>query len=125
MTVKQRVLVTGGAGFIGSHLVDQLVSAGYPVTVLDDFSTGHLQNLDDAKRAGDVTIVKGSVLDREIIATAMRGCGRVFHLAVPCLRRSLGRPIENHDINATGTFLVLESAQQQRIDRFVYCSSPE
>jgi UDP-glucose 4-epimerase len=123
--MRGRTLVTGGAGFIGSHLVDRLVAEGYAVTVLDDFSTGRPAHLEAAHHAGDVSIVQGSVLDRRAIANAMRGCSRVFHLAVQCVRRSLGRPIENHDVNATGTLLVLDAARQQAVDRFVYCSSSE
>lgn len=119
------ILVTGGAGFIGSHLVDHLVSAGEAVTVLDDFSTGTRDNLASAARSDRLRIVEGSVLDHGAIATAMRGCDRVFHLAVQCVRRSLGQPIANHEINATGTLLVLDEARRQRIGRFIYCSSSE
>lgn len=118
-------LVTGGAGFIGSHLVDRLLADGDAVTVLDDFSSGSRVNLVEASRGGELRIVEGSVLDRAAIEVAMRGCGRVFHLAVQCVRRSLGQPVANHDVNATGTLLVLEEARRQRIDRFVYCSSSE
>lgn len=123
--MASRVLVTGGAGFIGSHLVDRLVATGHAVTVLDDFSTGHQENLEAARRAGDVMVVEGSVLDTEAIAAAIADCDRVFHLAVQCVRRSLGQPIANHEINATGTLKVLESARQQQVERFVYCSSSE
>lgn len=119
------VLVTGGAGFIGSHLVDHLISAGETVTVLDDFSTGTRGNLASAVRSGRLRIVEGSVLDPKAIETAMRDCDRAFHLAVQCVRRSLRQPLVNHEINATGTLLVLDEARRQRIGRFVYCSSSE
>lgn len=121
-----RVLVTGGAGFIGSHLVDRLIAEGRPVTVLDDFSTGTPANLQEAQAAGgDLRIVEGSILDEAAVARAMEGCGTVFHLAVQCVRRSLGRPLENHHANATGTLIVLEAARRQAVGRFVYCSSSE
>lgn len=123
--MAERILVTGGAGFIGSHLVDQLVAEGHGVTVLDDFSTGESENLEDAARAGAVRVVTGSILDRDKVAEAMEGCDKVFHLAVQCVRRSLGRPIENHDVNATGTLYLLEEARQRKVERFVYCSSSE
>jgi UDP-glucose 4-epimerase len=123
--MTSRTLVTGGAGFIGSHLVDRLLADGDEVTILDDFSSGSHDNLADACRSGRLQIVEGSVLDREAVATAMRGCRRVLHLAVQCVRRSLGKPVENHAINATGTLLVLDEARRQRIERFVYCSSSE
>jgi UDP-glucose 4-epimerase len=120
-----RILVTGGAGFIGSHLVDALVARGERVTVLDDFLTGSEDNLEAARAAADVRIVRGSVLDGERVAVAMAGCDRVYHLAVQCVRRSLGNPRESHDVNATGTLTVLETARRQGVTRFVYCSSSE
>lgn len=120
-----RVLVTGGAGFIGSHLTDVLISRGDAVTVLDDFSSGSKENLDDAGRRGDLRIVEGSVLDSSALEAAFEDCTRVFHLAVQGVRRSLGHPIENHETNATGTLLTLEAARRAQISRFVYCSSSE
>lgn len=120
-----RVLVTGGAGFIGSHLVDRLIADGQQVTVLDDFSTGRQENLQEAGATGNLRIVEGSVLDGGAIDAAIDGCDRVFHLAVQCVRRSLSHPRENHDINATGTLNVLEAARNRGIARFIYCSSSE
>jgi len=120
-----RILVTGGAGFIGSHLVDALISAKQMVTVLDDFSTGSPENLNDARARGDVRIVEGSILDPTSVMDALANCDRVYHLAVQCVRRSLGNPRESHDINATGTLTVLEEARKAGISRFVYCSSSE
>ena len=123
--MTRRCLVTGGAGFIGSHLTERLAAEGWAVTVLDDFSTGRRANLADAQRRGDVRILEGSVLDLLAVEEAAAGCERVFHLAVQCVRRSLGVPLENHDINATGTLNVLEVARRRRISRFIYCSSSE
>lgn len=123
--MSTRTLVTGGAGFIGSHLVDHLVARGHAVTVLDDFSTGSRENLAEAVDAGDVRIVDATVLDPKAVADATRACDRVFHLAVQCVRRSLDKPIENHDVNATGTLNVLEAARAAGVARFVYCSSSE
>jgi UDP-glucose 4-epimerase len=119
------VLVTGGAGFIGSHLVDYLVAEDYQVTVLDDFSSGKRSNLADAEASGAIRIVTGSILDQKILAEAMGGCSAVFHMAVQCVRRSIGKPLENHERNATGTLMVLESARREGVERFVYCSSSE
>jgi UDP-glucose 4-epimerase len=123
--MMHRCLVTGGAGFIGSHLVEHLVAADWAVTVLDDMSVGKPANLSEAQARGDVQIVRGSVLDRRAIEEAAAGCDLVFHLAVQCVRRSLSRPLENHDVNATGTLNVLEVARRRRIRRFIYCSSSE
>jgi UDP-glucose 4-epimerase len=119
------VLVTGGAGFIGSHLVDRLIAAGDKVTVLDDFSSGRRENLDSAARSGCLRVIEGSVLDGAALDKAIDGCSFVYHLAVQCVRRSLGRPLENHQINATGTLMTLEATRRAGVERFVYCSSSE
>jgi UDP-glucose 4-epimerase len=123
--MRGRVLVTGGAGFVGSHLVDALVAEGERVTVLDDFSTGEPANLAAAQASGDVHVVRGSILDERAVNTAMEEADRVFHLAVQCVRRSLGNPRESHDVNATGTLNMLEAARRSHTRRFVYCSSSE
>ena len=123
--MTRRCLVTGGAGFIGSHLVDHLVAENWAVTVLDDFSTGTRANLSEAQSRGDVRIAQGSILDRRAIEAAMAGSDLVFHLAVQCVRRSLGEPLHNHAVNATGTLNVLETARRLRVGRFIYCSSSE
>jgi UDP-glucose 4-epimerase len=119
------VLITGGAGFIGSHLADRLLADGWRVSILDDFSSGRSQNLDDAQRSGQIRIIRGSVLDRSAVDHAIEGCKRVYHLAVQCVRRSLGNPIENHEVNATGTLVTLEAARRHKVARFIYCSSSE
>ena len=120
-----RVLVTGGAGVIGSHLVDALLTRGGGVTVLDDFSTGSLENLSDAQASGRLHVLRGSVLETDAVRAAMTGCDLVFHLAVQCVRRSIGHPRESHDVNATGTLNVLEAARRLGVRRLVYCSSSE
>jgi len=101
------------------------VERGEAVTVLDDFSTGNRENLAEAQSRGNVRIVEGSILDTNISEFAVTGCDRVFHLAVQCVRRSLGQPFENHEVNATGTLRVLEAARKAGVRRFVYCSSSE
>lgn len=118
-------MVTGGAGFIGSHVVDALVARGDHVVVLDDFSSGDVENLTPAQASGKVTVVEGSVLDLGTVTRALAGCSQVYHLAVQCVRRSLGRPLENHEINASGTLHVLEAARRSGVERFLYCSSSE
>jgi UDP-glucose 4-epimerase len=123
--MTRRCLVTGGAGFIGSHLADALVAENWAVTVLDDMSTGKRTNLSEAQSRGDVQIVQGSVLDAGAIEEAAAGCDMVFHLAARCVRRSLSEPAENHNVNANGTVSVLEVARRRRIGRFIYCSSSE
>src|SRR5258708_35052364 len=125
MARASRTLVTGGAGFIGSHLVDRLVADGIPVTVLDDFSTGRRGNLDAAVGHGDVRVIEGSILDERAIDRAMVEVDRVYHLAVACVRSSLGAPLDTHAVNAGGTINLLEAARQAGVARFVYCSSSE
>src|SRR5260370_17024883 len=121
----KRVLITGGAGFMGSDLTDRLLADGFAVTVLDDFSSGRRENLCDASRDGDFRLIEGSVLDRHSLETAIEGCTRVYHLTVQCVRRSLGTPIDNHEINATGTLMTLDAARRATLERFIYSSSSD
>jgi len=121
----RRALITGGAGFIGSHLADHLIASGFEVSVLDDFSTGSRANLTEAGETSRLKIVEGTVLSGGDIDRAMSGCDIVFHLAVRSVRHSLGDPIDNHHVNATGTLNALEAARRAGIRRFVYCSSSE
>jgi UDP-glucose 4-epimerase len=113
------VLVTGGAGFIGSHVCAALCAAGRSVVVLDDLSTGNEANL-----AGlPVRWVRGSVTDPAAVAAAMQGVRGVVHLAaLPSVARSLERPLDTHHACATGTAVVLHAASQQRA-RVVYAGS--
>ncbi len=116
------VLVTGGAGFIGSHLVDTLIARGDRVRVLDNFTTGRRENL--AAVAGAIELIEGDVRDWETIRRAAAGCDLIFHLAaLVSVPRSIQEPALNHEINVTGTFHVLEAARQAGIRRVVYASS--
>ena len=126
MSHPRRVaLVTGGAGFIGSHLVDELARRGLAVRVLDDLSTGTLANLQGALATGRVEFVPGDVRDREGLRAAMAGVGVVFHLACRGVRHSLGRPLESHEVNAAGTLAAAREAHRAGVDRFVHVSSSE
>jgi len=116
-----RYLVTGGAGFIGSHLVQALLSRGDEVRVLDDFSTGRRQNLQGM--VGQLEIVEGSILDKATLADAIAGVDGVFHLAArSSVSESLEEPMRYHEVNATGTLRVLESARDAGA-RVVYAGS--
>jgi UDP-glucose 4-epimerase len=119
----KKILVTGGAGFIGSHLVDALSS--HEVRILDDFSTGRRENL--AQHAGrpNVEIVAGDLRDPATVARALEGVDVVFHLACRGVRHSIGHPLENHEVNATGTLLLLGEARRAGVQRFVHVSSSE
>lgn len=113
-------LVTGGAGFIGSHTVETLVSCGIAVRVLDDLSTGRLENL-----AGlDVDLVKGSVADEQVVARAMHGCTHVVHLAAKAsVPGSCDDPIGYDQVNVRGTLVVMDAARRAGVRRLVYASS--
>ncbi len=114
-------LVVGGAGFIGSALVRLLATRG-PVRVLDDLSTGRREHLDGV--AG-VDLRVGSMLDPADVAAAVDGAGVVFSLACLGVRHSLARPVENHEVNATGVLRLLEAARRAGVDRLVHTSTSE
>ncbi|MBI5139592.1 GDP-mannose 4,6-dehydratase [Candidatus Nomurabacteria bacterium] len=116
---KLNVAVTGGAGFIGSHLVDKLCGSNN-VFVIDNFATGKRENL-----PANVQILEGDVRDLQFLTKALRGVDVVFHLATHCVRLSLGEPGINHEVNATGTLNTLMASQKNNVKRFVYCSSSE
>lgn len=115
-------LVTGGAGFIGSHLVERLVHAGHHVRVLDDFSSGKTKNLEAVEKRIDV--VHGSITDPGIVQRATAGCEVVYHLAaLPSVVKSVEDPLRSHEICATGTVQVLDAARRQGVRRVVYAGS--
>jgi UDP-glucose 4-epimerase len=117
-----KILVTGGAGFIGSHLTEALVRAGHDVRVLDDLSSGRRTNL--AAVAGDVEIVRGDCARLEVVRKAVRGREAVFHeAAVPSVARSVADPEVAHRSGATATFNVLLAARDGGVRRVVYAGS--
>lgn len=117
-----RVLVTGGAGFIGSHLVDRLVSENHEVSVLDSFSTGKRENLDLVRAS--VTVHEADVRDAAAVDRAIEGCEVVFHeAAVVSVPYSVEHPQETHDVNIQGTLNVLLAARKNHVRRVVFASS--
>ena len=117
-----RVLVTGGAGFIGSNLVRACLERGDEVRVLDDFSTGRSENL--AELQGAIDLVKGSIVDFETVQRSMIGCAVVYHLAaVPSVVQSIEEPVRTHAVNVSGTVHVLEASRREGVRRVVYASS--
>ena len=115
-------LVTGGCGFIGSHLVDELVASGNKVRVLDNLSTGNAANL--AQVRGKIDLIIGSVTDASKVAAAAAGCEVVFHLAaLPSVVKSVEDPLACHEICATGTLMVLDAARKAGVRRLVYAAS--
>jgi UDP-glucose 4-epimerase len=120
--MSELCLVTGGAGFIGSHLVEALTARGNRVRVLDDFSTGRRDNLAGVRPAPE--IVEGDVADPGAVARAVGGAGVVFHLAaLASVQRSVEDPVASHRICDTGTLHVLDAARKAGVRRVVYAGS--
>jgi UDP-glucose 4-epimerase len=119
------VLVTGGAGFIGSHLVDKLLSDGLHVICLDNLANGSLDNLTDAMQNERFEFIEGDILDKKKCTQIMKDVDYVFHLACLGVRHSIHSPFENHRVNAEGTLNVLETAKMAGVKHFFYISTSE
>jgi nucleoside-diphosphate-sugar epimerase len=117
-----RCVVTGGAGFIGSSLVRDLLSQGYKVDVIDNLSTGSLDNLEEL--ADQINVYEYDLRFYDKIAPVIAGCYRVFHLgALPSVPKSIAEPVPSHESNIDGTFNVLRAAVEGRAGRVVYAAS--
>ncbi len=138
MKQYKKVVVTGGAGFIGSHLVDGLVRRGYDITILDDLSTGRMpniaglikrtpsKNLPPGEKAtgGEVRFIQGSITDLGLLYELFRDVDYVFHLAaIPSVPRSIENPLASHEANTTGTLNVLLAARDNSVSKVIYASS--
>ncbi|MCA9103462.1 MAG: SDR family oxidoreductase [Planctomycetales bacterium] len=118
----RNVLVTGGAGFIGSHLVDALIQRGDDVRVLDNLSTGRLENLPDAQRG--ITFIEGDLTDRDAVDEAVAGVDVIFHqAALASVPLSVERPLDTHAHCVTGTVNLLDAARSAGVRRLVYAGS--
>ncbi|MBM3270841.1 MAG: NAD-dependent epimerase/dehydratase family protein, partial [Candidatus Sericytochromatia bacterium] len=116
---RPRVLVTGGAGFIGSHSVEACLARGWEVVVLDDLSTGKRQNM-----PAGAQLEVGSILDQSLVERLASGCSGILHMAaVVSVPQSVVDPLRTHEINATGTLCVLEAARRAGVGRVVLASS--
>jgi UDP-glucose 4-epimerase len=122
--LTRRVLVTGGAGFIGSHVVDRFVDRGYSVRVIDSLLTGKLENIKGHLNDGAVSFVKGDIRDAKLVKKCVRGVDAVIHLAA---LTSVTFSVENPDltfaVNVGGTINLLSSCVKQRVGKFVFVSS--
>jgi nucleoside-diphosphate-sugar epimerase len=117
-----RYLVTGGAGFIGSNLVTQLVNRREHVRVLDNFSTGRRENL--LPLADSIELIEGDLTDLETVREAVRGIDFVLHQgALPSIPRSIEHPIGTHNANVSGTLNLLIASKEAKVKRFIYASS--
>jgi UDP-glucose 4-epimerase len=120
----KKALVTGGAGFIGSHLAEELARRGYQVTILDDLSTGKKGNIEALLKGEEVSFVEGSITDLSLLQRLFSNIDLVFHLAaIPSVPRSIENPLASHEANATGTLNVLLAARDSGVKKLVYASS--
>lgn len=120
---RKTVIVTGGAGFIGSNLVELLLDNGFVVKVVDNFSVGKRDNL-PAKHK-NLSIFSDDVRDRKRMQILFKDADLVFHLATQCVRKSIRNPWLVHDVNTSGVLSVLDAALDNKVKRFVYISSSE
>jgi nucleoside-diphosphate-sugar epimerase len=118
----QKALITGGAGFIGSHIAEELVHQGCAVTVLDNLSSGHLKNLETINSSVD--FVRGDIQDEQILGDVIPGCHVVFHqAAVVSVTKTVTDPVQSTSVNDLGTLKVLEAARRNGVRRVVLASS--
>jgi UDP-glucose 4-epimerase len=117
-----KFLVTGGAGFIGSNIVLELLKQGHSVRVLDNFSTGRRRNLEPVQH--DIELIEGDIRSYHTVAHAVRGIEAILHqAALPSVPRSINDPITTNDVNVGGTLNLLDAARGAGVKRFVYASS--
>lgn len=122
MSLSGIVLVTGGAGFIGSHIAATLCDSGAKVRIIDNLLTGHLENLEEI--GGDIDFIKASVSDEEAVLRALEDVEVVFHeAALPSVPRSVADPKETHEACIDGTFNLLQAARARNVRRVVYAAS--
>ena len=120
-----KILVTGAAGFIGSHLTDALLEAGHSVIGFDNLSNGKLRNLESALESNGFQFAEGDICDEAQVNEIMKGVDVVYHLACLGVRHSIHSPFENHRVNAEGSLRVLEAARQENVSKFFYISTSE
>lgn len=122
MGITSKVLVTGGAGFIGSNLADSLIANGAKVVIIDNLVTGFRENLDEIK--GDFDFVEGDINDADSLAKALDGVEIVFHeAALPSVPRSVADPVETHQACVNATFGLLVASRAVGVRRFIYAAS--
>jgi UDP-glucose 4-epimerase len=121
---KTKAIVTGGAGFIGSHIAEELANKDYHVIIIDDLSTGKLANIEPYLKKGAVEFAQGSITDLDLLQKLFKGITYVFHqAALASVPRSVQNPIASHDVNVTGTLNVLVAARDNGVKKVVYASS--
>ncbi len=120
----KRVAVTGGAGFIGSHLAEELAGRGYYVIILDDLSTGRMENIADLLKKENVEFIQGSITELILLRELFQGVEYIFHqAALSSVPRSIEDPLTANEVNIKGTLNVLMAARENRVGKVVYASS--
>jgi len=121
---KDTAIVTGGAGFIGSHLAAELLKRGYKVIILDDLSTGKRGNIEPILAQGNIQFTEGSITDLSLLNKLFQNIDFIFHLAaIPSVPRSVENPLTSHNVNLTGTLNVLLAAKDNKVKKVIYASS--
>lgn len=121
---SKKVIVTGGAGFIGSHLVEELVRRDYQVIILDDLSTGREDNIGQLLKRDNVRLVQGTVTDLHLLQGLFKNADYIFHqAAIASVSRSIENPHESHCVNITGTLNVLLAARDGGVRKVIFASS--
>lgn len=126
MTEKKRILITGGAGFIGSHLAEDLVNNDNMVKILDDFSTGSVNNILGLFNHKNFKLIRGSITNKELVSKATSDVDVIFHLAAQIhVDRSIIEPMRTFEVNTLGTLNILDAALENNIETVVYASTSE
>jgi UDP-glucose 4-epimerase len=123
---KERILITGAAGFIGSHLADDFVKKGYPVKILDDFSAGNVNNIFGLFNYSNFKMIRGSITDKELVSKSTMNVDVIFHLAAQVhVDRSIIEPRHTFEVNTLGTLNILDAALENEIKLVIYASTSE
>ena len=121
MDPMKKVAVTGGAGFIGSHLASELVRQGCHVTILDDLSTGKLENIEEILKNQNVEFIKGSITDLALLHQVFKDVHYVYHqAAISSVPRSIESPLAPHEVNITGTLNVLLASRDNAVKKVIF-----
>lgn len=124
MLSYSRILVTGGAGFIGSHIVNRLLQEGFEVIVLDNLSTGRITNIKQHLKNRRFKMIEGDVREEKVVRKALKGVEAVIHeAAISSVEESIKNPIKTNDINLNGTLNLLNLSVKEGVKRFVFASS--
>ena len=119
-----KAVVTGGAGFIGSHITEELMQRGYHVIVIDDLSTGKMENIQHLLDEGNLNFVRGSITNLALLQKFFSDADYIFHqAAIPSVPRSIKNPLASNEVNVTGTLNVLSAARDQGIKKVIFASS--